>query len=325
MKSYFQGRFDAFLEQRIPTDNQFQLDMKSIFIFPSAFGGLYLVLCVGLFLLGTNYQNNLMLLLFYFLISIFLLHLFVAYFNFSRLNIQVGKSHNIYAGEHIQLPIWLNLHPHKSQAVHGKLFIQYRKTNELTTVDLDDCHNPIHLPLKWTKRGRVKLPRLTFKNYYPLGLFKCWTHLSFRHDMLAYPKPIASNIKLIEKDADQESENGSHRTYGFDDFEGLKTYQTGEPLNHIAWKQFAKGQGLVSKQFSSGTHVMGWLTLLPCSADTVELSLSQLCYQVLELSKKNVIFGLDLGQVKIEPGNGSEHQQQCLTSLALFDWRQHES
>ena len=60
------------LDKRIPAANEFQLSHRSIFIFPAKFGALFLALCALLFLLGTNYQNNLMLLLCYFLVALFL-------------------------------------------------------------------------------------------------------------------------------------------------------------------------------------------------------------------------------------------------------------
>jgi hypothetical protein len=44
----------GWLDKRIPQAKQFQLDMRSIFIFPSKFGFLALCLCLTLFLLGTN-------------------------------------------------------------------------------------------------------------------------------------------------------------------------------------------------------------------------------------------------------------------------------
>ncbi|MFT4810888.1 MAG: hypothetical protein ACI9LX_004256 [Paraglaciecola sp.] len=65
---------------------------------------------------------------------------------------------------------------------------------------------------------------------------------------------------------------GKQQQTGHDDFSNLKTYQIGEPLNHVAWKQLAKGRAIVSKQFSSiGNHI-GWLKL---SAENKNKVLSQ--------------------------------------------------
>ena len=71
MKLVWQRNANNWLNKRIPAATRFSLNHKNIFIFPSRFGGLYLFLCLGLFILGTNYQNNLMILLCYFLVSLF--------------------------------------------------------------------------------------------------------------------------------------------------------------------------------------------------------------------------------------------------------------
>jgi uncharacterized protein (DUF58 family) len=121
---------------------------------------------------------------------------------------------------------------------------------------------------------------------------------------------------------------------GHDDFSHLKTYQIGEPLNHVAWKQLAKGRGMVSKQFSSiGNHI-GWLKLsaeyknktLPQNSNELKTALdqqlnkelSELCYQVIELSRTQRTFGLDLGAQCIAPNSGAEHRLACLHALAYF-------
>ena len=127
----WQARMGRWLDNRIPKARQFSLGHKSIFIFPSKFGWLYLTLCLGIFILGTNYQNNLMQLLCFFLIALFLLNLFVAYLNFSKLSIQLGKTHHVYAGEQVQLPLWIN---HEEQA---ELIVGQEDGDEVTRANMD--------------------------------------------------------------------------------------------------------------------------------------------------------------------------------------------
>ncbi|WP_052154925.1 hypothetical protein [Aliiglaciecola lipolytica] len=74
---------------------------------------------------------------------------------------------------------------------------------------------------------------------------------------------------------------------------------------------------MISKQFSNQTGATGWLMLAALPSQDLELKLSQLCYQVIELTRNNSIFGLDLGNVKISPDSGLEHQNTCLRALAL--------
>lgn len=314
-------RMSVWLDKRIPAAKQFQLDMRSIFIFPSKFGVLFFVLCLGLFILGTNYQNNLMLLLCFFLLSLMLLNLFVAYLNFAKLNIQLGKTTNIYAGEQVQLPVWFNHDTESKGRPHGVVHIGFwRKTADIH-VDLDSFENPNLLAYTCQRRGKLSLPRITFSSLYPLGLFRCWTHLGFQSDIVVYPKPIPSAIELHEALEEDEAQSTQSSGPGYDDFDSLKTYRAGEPLYHVAWKHYAKGQGMFTKQFSSSVNTSGWLRLLPCSSDQIETKLGQLCHQVNELTRKGQTFGLDLGNISLEPQTGHSHQQACLKALANFTWQ----
>lgn len=310
----------GWLDKRIPQARQFQLDMRSIFIFPSKFGFLALCLCLTLFLLGTNYQNNLILLLCYFLVAIFILNVFVSYLNFSRIQIHLGKTVNVFAGDLLQLPLWLNAKNDSPKRPSGLLSMGFWKQQSVISFDLDEQQNPHYLAFKAQTRGPLSLPRITIKSVYPLGLFNCWTHLSFATDIVVYPKPVQCPLSITHGTDTDLTMKTSVSVTGNDDFDSLKTYTRGESLNHVAWKQLAKGQGMYSKQFSSEVSSVGWLTLLPCSSDELELRLSQLTYQVIELTRINQSFGLDLGHTKIDPDIGLHHQHQCLQALAVFKW-----
>ncbi|GAA0858249.1 DUF58 domain-containing protein [Aliiglaciecola litoralis] len=312
----WQRRLSTWLDKRIPAARHFTLGYKNIFIFPSRFGGLYLILCIGLFLLGSNYQNNLMTILCYFLISLFLLNLFVAYLNFAKLDIQLGKVQNCFAKDTIQLPIWIN---HTKEPAHGLISLHFWQHKDSVTADLDDYSNPIYLALLCEKRGPLTLSRVTFSSTYPLGLFRCWTHLQFSSDILIYPTPLICSVTLQSQLNDDNQPNTSqHVQRGHDDFDSLAPYKQGEPLHHVAWKQVAKGQGMISKQFSNQSGSSGWLTLASVPANDIEIKLSQLCYQVIELTRTNQAFGLDLGSQKIALDSGIEHQHRCLSALAQY-------
>jgi hypothetical protein len=87
---------------------------------------------------------------------------------------------------------------------------------------------------------------------------------------------------------------------------------------------------MVSKQFSSISNHIGWLKLSAeyknkvLSQPSIELEtaldkeLGELCYQVIELSRTQRTFGLDLGAQCIAPNSGAEHRLACLRALAYF-------
>jgi hypothetical protein len=50
----------------------------------------------------------------------------------------------------------------------------------------------------------------------------------------------------------------------------------------------------------------------------LDKELGELCYQVIELSRTQRTFGLDLGVQCIAPSRGAEHRLACLHALAYF-------
>lgn len=340
-----QSYWHRWLNKRIPAAVQHHLNHRNIFIFPAKFGLLFLSLCVLLFLLGTNYQNNLMLLLCYFLLAIFLVHLLASYINFSRIDLQIGKCPEVFVDDHLHIPLWLNANNDGTSPANGLLHFKFQpithKFNNKTKtqhvqpsilVDADAFSNPINLSQKCQQRGKLTLSRVTVESFYPLGLYRCWTHLAFSHQITVFPKPLPCDIQLHVSEHNSAHKSGemANEESGHDDFSHLKTYQIGEPLQHVAWKQLAKGRGMISKQFSSiGNHI-GWLKLSTAycnqtlshltegAAITLEKELGELCYQVIELSRTQRTFGLDLGAQCIAPNSGADHRLACLEALAYF-------
>jgi hypothetical protein len=346
--------WNKWLNKRIPAATQHHLNHHNIFIFPAKFGLLFLTLCVLLFLLGTNYQNNLMLLLCYFLLAIFLVNLLASYINFARIDLQIGKCPEVFVGDNLHIPLWLNANNDGNfltrSPVNGLLHFKFqankykssKKTKTQhnppnTLVDSDAFSNPINLSQKCHQRGKLTLSRVTVESFYPLGLYRCWTHLAFSHQITVFPKPLPCEIQLHVGEHNNAKKSGeiANEQAGHDDFSHLKAYQVGEPLNHVAWKQLAKGRGMVSKQFSSiGNHI-GWLKLsteyknktfshlsmeleTSLNNDALNKELGELCYQVIELSRTQRTFGLDLGMQCIVPNSGAGHRLACLHALAYF-------
>jgi hypothetical protein len=355
-----QRYWHKWLNKRIPAATQHHLNHQNIFIFPAKFGLLFLFLCLLLFLLGTNYQNNLMLLLCYFLLALFLVNLLASYINFARIDLQIGKCPEVFVGDNLNIPLWLNANNNDVSPANGLLHFKFQvvkhqsskktknKQNQLATqVDADAFSNPINLSQKCQQRGKLALSRVTVESFYPLGLYRCWTHLAFIHNVTVFPKPIPCEIQLHVSGHNSTKKSGqlSNEQSGHDDFSHLKAYQLGEPLNHVAWKQLAKGRGMVSKQFTTIGHHIGWLklsseyknkvisqpntqseklsdkmTLDKIALNTVALNkeLGELCFQVIELSRTQQTFGLDLGAQCIVPNSGDEHRLACLHALAYF-------
>lgn len=321
IRAVWNKRLEKWLNRRIPDKRQFQMDMSNIFIFPSKFGIIFCFLCVLLFILGTNYRNNLMLLLSFFLLSLFLVNVLNSYANFARLQVQLGKVVSVFAGNDCPLPLWLGDIESSTIAdlnCKGKLHFRLWQKSVQRSIEPELHTNPVNIAVATSRRGYLSLPRITIESYYPLGLFRCWTHLRFNAKILVYPKPLECELIITNSQSGEEESFDLDVIRGNNDFDTLKKYVPGEPLNRVAWKSVAKGRGMMSKQFSDSWDAAIWLELKSYLKDDYEKAISHLTYQVIELSKRQVKFGLNLETVVIEPGSGNLHREECLMKLALI-------
>ena len=320
VRHWLKAKIKTWLDRRIPARSSYQLNLSNIFILPSRFGALYLCLCVLLFILGSNYNNNLMLLLCFFLIALFLINLTASYHNFAKIYVQLGRLTPVFAGEEALVPIWFGYKNNINEKLpyQGNIYLNQYPDGRTIKINPNNLNNPALVPYTTSHRGIWPLPRLTIYSIYPLGLYRCWTHLHMHGNLTVYPQPIMPprSTSLASVKIADESHHGN--ALGTDDFDTIDKYQVGEPLNQIAWKQVAKGQKLVSKKFVTSQSEVVWLNLPTPLPNDIELALSHLTWQILDCDKQRIMFGLTIGTVTIAPNSGTEHTHQCLHALAEF-------
>ena len=302
---------ELWLKRRMPPQKQQTLTQKSIFIFPGLFGLAYLFVALFLYILGTNYQNNLILLMSFTLVSFFISSILFSYSNLSGLTVSAGQPQAVYAGQVCDVPIKLS-----NSVSRNSLRFMFRG-HKPTVVTLAEDPEKVMVPYQVTRRGRIDPGRVTLKSYFPLGLFRCWTHLDLDISILAYPKPIEAHVPLVPvTQLDDQSRKAPDQA---DDFAGIRDHIPGESLSRVSWKHVARTQDkLISKQFEESDQAPMWLSLHQVKGEDIELRLSKLTWAVNQYSHRNCLFGLELGQTRIAPGMGEAHRIQCLEALALW-------
>ena len=324
---FFHQKFERWLSKRIPNQKEHQLNSRNIMIYPTRFGFSYLGFVVLIFLLGTNYQNNIILLFSYLLASLFISVMLHSFYNFSKLRLYSMAKQQGFANETMYFPIKI-----MAEKTHYDINIYFTdpqlssKPEKIT--QCEQGSQTINLVFKTSKRGKHYLGRVTVFSEYSLGFFKSKTVLDFGHFAIIYPKPkslISGQYQLssIADDENIESYQTSHQT-GTDDFSELKSFVIGESRARTAWKQLAKGQGHYSKHYQASQSQLLWLRLDDMPSNDLETNLSYLSFLIGELSSTNQSFGLVLSAnssnsaMDIEPDTGLNHQQRCLTALALY-------
>lgn len=326
---------NIWLNKKIPPSSHHYLTSRNIFIFPTRFGFAYLGFVILVFLLGTNYQNNLILLLSYVLASFFIIVMMHSFYNFSQLSLSIKSNQTGFAQQTLYFPLLIT-----SKKTHFNLnFSLDNHSSAVTTsvVTLAQClpgMTQVNLPYSNNKRGEFFLGRITIYSEYSFGFFKSWTHLDFGLSALVYPKPIPVVLNeypiLADKEDNFSESYQSNNNVGDDDFSELKSYVVGESRARTAWKQLARGQGHYSKHYQENQGGLICLTLHDMPQGNLETQLSYLSFLINELSQQGQSFSLQLndgkrvvghnltGKTIIEHGSGSEHQYACLRALALY-------
>ena len=169
-----------------------------------------------------------------------------------------------------------------------------------------------------SKRGDHEIKAVCIETRYPLGLLHVTRELAVSQRYLVYPKP-AGDPKLPRLNLSRPSDGSQSDASEGDDFAGVRAYVPGESQRHIDWKAVARGQPMMTKQFSGETE-SGPLYLDYASAGSGQLEerLSQLTLWIIEAERLRRPYGLRLPNMDILPSLGEMHFHRCLRALALY-------
>ncbi|MEW5249075.1 DUF58 domain-containing protein [Microbulbifer discodermiae] len=314
---HWQSAMQRWINRRAPAAPSVTLDHRKLFILPTRAGLATLLLIALLWLLGTNYENNLVLALALLLLSLLVLLPLHTFGNLSGIRLQRLDSPPAFSGDFAALRIAVSGRGGRSRE-GVEIFWPGQQALRLDLMTAEGEEALVTLPV--SGRGRVRPPRLYIQSRFPLGLFRCWSRVDLDVEFLVYPQPKSAG-PLPDSGVEGEGEALHRQRRDGDDFAGLKSYRPGDSLRQVAWKQYAGGRELHSKEYHSSADPRLWLDWDQLAGRDVETRLSNLCHWALQAERENKAYGLRLPGGKIEPGLGVEHQQRVLTALALFPVR----
>jgi uncharacterized protein (DUF58 family) len=318
--------YQRWLKRRIPANKIQQLYRKNIFILPTTVGISFLFTLFLLWLLGTNYQNNLALVLTFLLLSLMHTCMFYTYATLSGLTLEIISVEPCFLGEKAKVQCRISS---KSGRQHQQVHLVSKEMNEAVVIDVQKNTSQI-VPL-WISpnhRGWYSAKRLRVFSTYPLGLLRAWSDLDMDVRLLVYPTPIESvlpDMHLSANDATDELDDAvtvtMHTHDAKEDVSHLREYRVGDSLKKIAWKSYAKGQGLATKEYEDQQIAKSeqWLLWDDFPGLGAEARLSRLCDCVLQAEEKNMLYGLKLPNYESLLGSGMTHKKLLLRALALFN------
>jgi uncharacterized protein (DUF58 family) len=165
------------------------------------------------------------------------------------------------------------------------------------------------------RRGIVRIAQFELRTRYPFGWFHAWTYV--QGALTAYVAPAPHGTRTLPSVAGSGSASRSE-TRGDEDFAGLRAYEPGVPLKHMAWKVLARGGEAAVQSYTSLAALPEWLDWSALEGEETEMRLSQLCMWVLESESAQRTYGLRIPGKEIPPARGAAHRFACLRALATF-------
>jgi len=208
----FKARFKRWLHRRIPPQHKVTLSQRSIFIFPTKIGFLFLFLLFILLLAAINYENSLIYALVFWLGSAFFVTIFYTYKNLSSIKLELQNCGRGFVKEDIEFEIKVSC-PENTK----REGIQLGWPNAVKQwAELYTCNSTvIHLFVGATKRGWLNPGRLLIETYFPLGLLRAWSWVDLDAKAIIYPTPIS--YKTSQQDLDSNEDGEPSQIIGSDD------------------------------------------------------------------------------------------------------------
>jgi uncharacterized protein (DUF58 family) len=317
LRARIERRTRAWIRHRQGDDTDpVELRRQRIYILPTRLGVAYGAMLFAMLLGGMNYNNNLGLGLTFLLVSLGLVAMHHAHGTLAGVRLRLLEGAPGFVGSEVRFRLLLE---HSSNVARPALEVGLAKSgpdNVVTDLPpLGTSEATIALPA--LQRGRVALDRFIVSTSHPFGLFRAWAVVHPAYAAIAWPRPAERGLAPPKTATDTGGAQSG--AAGEEDFAGLRPFQAGDSLRRVAWKAYARGQGLHTKQYAGTdvvSHVFDYDTLVGAGADA---RIAQLCRWVLDAHERGEAFALRLPGTFIDTNVGPAHRERCLNALALLD------
>jgi len=308
---------------RGPERGEIFLHRRRVFIMPTHPGLLYGAMLLTLFIGSINYNLSLGFGLTFLLAAVGFVDMHLTFRNLAHLHLTSGRAAPVFAGEEARFELHLtNRRRTERFAIWLDFVHEGREPDPAQAVDVA-AHSTVNVTLstRAAQRGWLDTPRVRLQTRFPLGLLRAWAYWQPDARALVYPRPEDNAPPLPLAGTAASDSCGPGRQ---DDFAGIRGYQPGDSLKHLAWRQIARvdpalGGSLVTKQFEGGAggEIVLDIAQLPSTLDT-EARLSRLTRWVIEAEARGQPYALHLGATRVPAALGPAHHETCLRALALY-------
>jgi uncharacterized protein (DUF58 family) len=287
------------------------VNRRRVFIMPTRFGLMLALVLTFMLVAGLNYNSNLALAFTFLMGSVAFVTMHHCNRNLLRLSVDATAEVDAFAGSDARFEFVL-----RNEAKVDRRDVEVRchaasAIGVIPALNSDSIGVNVAVP----KRGIMRIKHFELRTRFPFGWFFAWTYVHAPLTIYAAPTPAGTRSL---PSAGGKGSTAYSETRGDEDFAGLRAYEPGVPLKHMAWKVLARGGEAAVRSYSSLAAQPEWLEWSALEGMDDETRLSQLCLWVLESDAASRPYGLRLPGQQIEPSGGVAHRFACLRALAGY-------
>ncbi len=284
---------------------------RRIYIIPTRIGLTLALLLVAMLLAGLNYNSNLGLAFGFLMTSLALVAMNHCHRNLLGLTVDAPGEIDAFAGSTADFEFVL-----RNAAGIERCDIEIHCGGEMIEAPRVPAggYQQVSVPVPAPARGTIRLERFELRTRHPFGWFRAWTYV--QAPLLAYVAPQPRGHRRVPPAVGGARDATPGESRGDEDYAGLRPYQPGIPLKHMAWKVLARGGEAAVRSYTGPAAQPEWLDWWMLAPLGTELRLAQLCRFILDAERAGRAYGLRLPGVEIPPGRGPAHRTTCLRALA---------
>lgn len=296
-------------DDQLPTT----IGARRVYILPSRAGLAFALLVFVMLLAGLNYANSVALMITFVLAGFGLIAMHLCHRNLVGVTLRDVATVDAFAGEHGQVLLTLENGADTPRiGIEAAADVAPRVTRDVPAAGAAR----VDLAVPLARRGRVSLERIRLSTAFPFGLFRAWTYVHVRIDVLAWPVPRGRREPPPET-ATGGNAPAVHRA-GDEEWFGLREFRGGDSPRQVAWSAYARGRGLLVKTYQSPAAHHRTFDLAHAAGADLEARLEQLSAWIEAAHARGERYGLVLGAQSIPPDTGNRHRERCLRELALY-------
>ena len=284
---------------------------RRVYILPTRFGIMLALMLAAMLIAGLNYNSNLGLAFAFLMASVALVTMHHCNRNLLGLQVDATAEVDAFAGGEANFDFVLR---NDSSVERRDVEILCMGGAGVRSVAAGSSESvPVAVPM--ARRGVTRIAQFELRTRYPFGWFHAWTYV--QGSLTAYVAPAPRGSRRLPAVGGSGYASRSEAR-GDEDFAGLRAYEPGVPLKHMAWKVLARGAEAAVRSYTGLAAQPEWLEWSSLEGQDVETRLSQLCLWVLESDAAQRVFGLRIPGREIPPAAGAAHRFACLRALAVF-------